>query len=144
MTLTRDALRTLSLHDWPGNVRELRHVMELCAHTIDGALLDTAGLTGVFNRRHFDERLEAELSYAVRHKGELCLLLLDIDLLKRVNDGHGHLAGDEVLRAVATLLERTMRREDLVARYGGEESVVLARGSACPRPSCWPSGCAGR
>ncbi len=85
------------------------------------------GLTGLVNRRALDDRLEAELAHAVRHRRDLCLLMLDIDHFKKVNDTHGHLAGDEVLRQISALLGDQVRTEDVVARYGGEEFVVIAR-----------------
>ena len=85
-------------------------------------------LTGVANRKHLEERLAAELAFAMRHGAPLSLLILDIDHFKRINDSFGHLAGDAVLRAVAGVLTRGIRTEDLLARYGGEEFVVLARG----------------
>ena len=84
-------------------------------------------LTGLYNRRHFTERLSAELSAAQRHGRPLALLLADIDHFKRVNDEHGHLAGDEVLKTVANVLQGVVRKEDVLARFGGEEFVVLAR-----------------
>jgi diguanylate cyclase (GGDEF)-like protein len=87
-------------------------------------------LTGLYNRRHFDERLGAELSAALRHGRALSLILVDIDHFKAVNDAHGHLAGDEALRACAGVLRETVRKEDVLARYGGEEFVVLARETA--------------
>ncbi len=91
----------------------------------DSALKD--GLTGVYNRRVFDDRLEMEFAFAERHARPLSLIMLDVDHFKRFNDEHGHPAGDEALRAVARELVATLRVEDLVARYGGEEFVVLAR-----------------
>ena len=85
------------------------------------------GLTGMFNRRHLADRLSQEIAYAVRHGTGVCALLLDIDHFKQVNDTHGHLAGDEVLRRVAALVGEQIRREDLLARYGGEEFVLVIR-----------------
>jgi diguanylate cyclase (GGDEF)-like protein len=85
------------------------------------------GLTGVFNRKHFEERLVSELAYAERHRKELSLVLIDIDHFKQVNDKHGHLAGDQVLRTAASIIQRGSRAEDIVARYGGEEFVHVAR-----------------
>ncbi|HZZ83999.1 MAG TPA: GGDEF domain-containing protein [Anaeromyxobacteraceae bacterium] len=84
-------------------------------------------LTGLYNRRHFMERLAAELAAAQRHQRALALLFVDIDHFKAVNDRFGHLAGDEVLRMVAYVLQGAVRKEDVLARYGGEEFVVLAR-----------------
>ena len=85
------------------------------------------GLTGIANRAAFDERLDKELAFAVRHGAPLSLALLDVDHFKRINDAHGHPAGDEVLKSVAGTLSRTLRTEDVVARYGGEEFVVIMR-----------------
>jgi diguanylate cyclase (GGDEF)-like protein len=85
-------------------------------------------LTGAFNRRHFGERLEAELAYAKRHVAELSLLLLDIDYFKKINDQYGHLEGDRVLRALTHACNLSLRTEDVLARYGGEEFAVLLRG----------------
>lgn len=85
-------------------------------------------LTGAFNRRHFDERFRVELSYATRHATELGLVIFDLDHFKQVNDTHGHLAGDAVLKHVAAIVTARLRVEDVFARYGGEEFVVLLRG----------------
>jgi diguanylate cyclase (GGDEF)-like protein len=84
------------------------------------------GLTGVHNRRHFDERLASEWARAVRNGTELSVLLLDVDFFKRFNDHYGHQAGDDCLRRVAECLRQHVKRPgDLVARYGGEEFVCL-------------------
>lgn len=85
-------------------------------------------LTGVHNRRHFLERLEQEYAFARRHKAPIALLMIDVDHYKRINDEQGHHAGDEILRTIARSLQATIRTEDLLARYGGDEFVVLARG----------------
>lgn len=87
-------------------------------------------LTGAFNRAYLGERLMAETSHARRHDAALSLLMIDVDSFKRVNDQHGHLAGDAVLQSVAQFLLHTVRVEDIVARYGGEEFVVLLRATA--------------
>jgi diguanylate cyclase (GGDEF)-like protein len=83
------------------------------------------GLTGLPNRRSFDDALERALAFANRSGKPLTLLLLDIDHFKRVNDVHGHLAGDLVLKEVAGRVAATIRRSDLAARYGGEEFAVI-------------------
>jgi two-component system cell cycle response regulator len=85
-------------------------------------------LTRAHNRRYLVERLASEFAYAKRHKTHLALIVFDLDHFKRVNDAHGHLAGDEVLRDVAALVQRLVRAEDVFARYGGEEFVLLVRG----------------
>lgn len=84
-------------------------------------------LTGVYNRRHFDERLISECSVARRHSRPLTLMILDIDDFKAINDERGHPVGDVVLKAVSTSFQETIRRDDLLFRYGGEEFAVLMR-----------------
>ncbi len=103
-----------------------RDALRAHKHMYDMSVRD--GLTGLFNRRYFDERLEAEHAFAARHRSALCVLLCDIDHFKRVNDQHGHPAGDAVLRAVAAELRDRVRTEDVVARFGGEELAIIARG----------------
>ncbi|HEY8090570.1 MAG TPA: GGDEF domain-containing protein [Polyangiaceae bacterium] len=85
-------------------------------------------LTRIFNRRYLVERLASEVAYAKRHGTKLSLILFDLDLFKRVNDTYGHLVGDEVLREVSALVQRLVRAEDVFARFGGEEFVLLVRG----------------
>ncbi len=82
-------------------------------------------LTGLFNHRHTMELLGREVERAGRYPGGVSALMLDIDHFKKVNDEHGHLAGDAVLREVARLLRETLRTVDSVGRYGGEEFLVL-------------------
>lgn len=83
------------------------------------------GLTGLYHRKYFELRLEEELSRAKRYQHALNLVMVDVDHFKKVNDEHGHLMGDMVLKEVATTLKRKTRLEDIVARYGGEEFVVI-------------------
>jgi two-component system, cell cycle response regulator len=85
-------------------------------------------LTSVCNRRHFDDRLVAEVAYARRHSTDVSLIIVDIDLFKQVNDTHGHAAGDTVLRQVALTLQHQLRVEDVLSRVGGEEFAVILRG----------------
>jgi diguanylate cyclase (GGDEF)-like protein len=85
----------------------------------------TDGLTGVFNVRHFHEILSKEIQRARRYQRALSLVMMDIDNLKRINDAYGHLAGDAVIKDMAKILKETSRRTDVVARYGGDEFVIL-------------------
>jgi diguanylate cyclase (GGDEF)-like protein/hemerythrin-like metal-binding protein/PAS domain S-box-containing protein len=86
----------------------------------------TDGLTGLANRRHFDEALEREYHRHLRSKDMLALIMVDIDYFKRFNDDYGHVQGDNCLRSVAKTLEAAIFRPgDLVARYGGEEFVAI-------------------
>jgi diguanylate cyclase (GGDEF)-like protein len=82
-------------------------------------------LTGLFNRRHFFDNLEKEVQRARRYRRVFSLLLLDLDDFKGYNDTYGHLKGDEALKEIARLLLASTRRADIVARFGGEEFVVL-------------------
>ncbi|GAC1313316.1 MAG: diguanylate cyclase [Vulcanimicrobiaceae bacterium] len=89
-------------------------------------LARTDGLTGVANRRQFDDVLEVEYKRHVRSKASLSLILLDLDYFKAFNDAYGHVAGDECLRAIANALASNMRRPaDVAARYGGEEFACV-------------------
>ena len=84
-------------------------------------------LTQVFNRRYLADRLVAEIAHARRTKGDVAILMADLDRLKEVNDRFGHLAGDRALCLVASRLLGVIRVEDVLARYGGDEFVILAR-----------------
>ena len=98
-------------------------------HMYEGAIRDA--LTGLYNRRHMTEYLETEFAYHTRHNSPLSLVILDIDHFKHLNDTYGHVVGDSVLAGLAEQLETVTRSEDLVARFGGEEFVIAARGIPC-------------
>lgn len=85
-------------------------------------------LTVAFNRRYFDERIVSEVAYCRRHGAYLALLMLDVDGFKALNDSYGHRAGDRVLVEIADLVRRSIRAEDVFARYGGDEFVLIVRG----------------
>jgi two-component system cell cycle response regulator len=93
----------------------------------ESALRD--GLTKVFNKKYFTDYLEKEFAYAARHISPLALIFLDIDFFKRINDTHGHPAGDFVLSELSQLMATLVRTEDVLARFGGEEFTVLCRGT---------------
>jgi two-component system cell cycle response regulator len=88
-------------------------------------LVVTDGLTGLKNHRHFQEQLQNCFSFSRRHGFPFSVVMLDVDLFKSFNDTYGHPAGDEVLREVATLMQKQVRSHDVVARYGGEEFAIL-------------------
>jgi diguanylate cyclase (GGDEF)-like protein len=93
----------------------------------ESALRDS--LTKVFNRKHFNDLLTKEFAFASRHSAPLALLFVDLDYFKKVNDTHGHPAGDFVLSEVSGVLAGAIRAEDVLARFGGEEFCVLCRGT---------------
>ncbi|ADN77474.1 diguanylate cyclase with PAS/PAC sensor [Ferrimonas balearica DSM 9799] len=82
-------------------------------------------LTGLANRRQWEQALEQEFQRCRRYQPPSCLLVVDVDHFKQVNDQHGHAVGDQVLNELGNLLARSLRKTDLVARYGGEEFVIL-------------------
>ena len=88
-------------------------------------LMHSDSLTGLGNRRYFESRLDEAISYAARHRHPLSLAMADLDHFKRINDTYGHEGGDRALQAFADVLLRLTRREDVVARFGGEEFLVL-------------------
>lgn len=88
-------------------------------------LMTVDGLTQVHNKRYFDEMLEREVSRAGRYEKVFSVVLFDIDHFKPINDNYGHLAGDAILRQLGTVVRRAVRRDDVVARVGGEEFALL-------------------
>jgi two-component system cell cycle response regulator len=88
------------------------------------------GLTKAYTKRYFLDRLPTEIAYARRHAAPLSLLMLDVDHFKVVNDTHGHPAGDYVLVTLSQLIASALRTEDIFARFGGEEFLILCRGVA--------------
>jgi two-component system chemotaxis family response regulator WspR len=110
-------------------LREMKKQLELSNRKLKKlSMLD--GLTGIANRRHFDETFEEELSKAYKTQAPLSLVLIDIDFFKRYNDSYGHQGGDDCLiRVGKTLTNECKNSDDLPARYGGEEFVVLLPGT---------------
>jgi diguanylate cyclase (GGDEF)-like protein len=83
------------------------------------------GLTGIYNRRYLQKRMDEELHRCQRHKTTLSLIMFDIDFFKKVNDTYGHQCGDVVLQSVAGKIDSSIRTSDCFARYGGEEFCCL-------------------
>lgn len=98
---------------------------ERAAHAALEQLARRDALTGLANRRCFDDTLQAEWARSQRHKQPLSLLMVDVDNFKQYNDANGHLGGDDCLRRIALAVSGEMRTNDLVARYGGEEFAVI-------------------
>ena len=109
-----------------GLLYPLRNAL-LYHRAVQTALIDP--LTGVKNRSTLDDAFQRELKLARRHNHDLSVILLDIDHFKQVNDQHGHLYGDQALRAVAQCVQRTIRDSDLLFRFGGEEFMILLSGT---------------
>jgi len=105
----------------------LRSQASLCEMNVDlNELSIRDGLTGLFNRRHFDRMLETEFRRAVRRQGPVALMMIDVDFFKSLNDTQGHQQGDACLKQIAKMLQEIpMRGYDMVARFGGEEFAVL-------------------
>lgn len=97
------------------------------------AMLYRDDLTGLFNTRYLELALDNELRRAERFGGQFCLLFIDLDGFKPINDQHGHLAGSEVLRQVADVLREAVREVDLAIRYGGDEFVIVLLGASCAK-----------
>ena len=89
------------------------------------AMID--GLTGLWNRAHFDQRMHEEVAAAARYDRPMSLILMDVDKFKNLNDNHGHPFGDEVLQAVGDVLQDSARTSDWPCRYGGEEFGLILR-----------------
>src|SRR5664280_3729189 len=99
------------------------------AHDRIITLMCTDPLTGIANRRIFLESLGGAISFAQRHQTPLSIIMADLDNFKSVNDTFGHNAGDQVLQTFATLLMENSRQEDLAARFGGEEFIMMLPGT---------------
>lgn len=90
-----------------------------------GEISNRDGLTGIYNRRYLETRLESEFDRTRRHGGTFSMILFDLDFFKKVNDTYGHLAGDKVLVEVARRISDQLRSSDVVGRYGGEEFALI-------------------
>jgi diguanylate cyclase (GGDEF)-like protein len=124
----QEALKRQLEHEVENRTEELKDALsELSAAHIDLKVLTTIdAVTGIRNRKYFDDVFDQEWRRALRQQYEISLLMLDIDHFKKVNDTYGHLAGDECLLQVAQAIDGMLNRpSDVVARYGGEEFIVI-------------------
>ncbi len=92
----------------------------------DRRVIHTDGLTGLYNRRAFDQRLSEELSRSVRYGGVFCLMLVDLDHFKEINDSYGHVTGDRLLAQLGEVFRNSLRDTDFAARFGGDEFCIIA------------------
>lgn len=110
--------------------RRKKELSEALARIQDLATRDE--LTGLFNRRHMLELLNTEKHRCIRTERRFCMAMVDVDRFKAVNDTHGHMAGDEVLTSVARIISSGLRETDVVARWGGEEFLIMFTDTDCP------------
>lgn len=115
------------------DLNPLESVADICAAAIRNAnyvervrqLAYRDGLTGMYNRRHFEARIAEEIDRAQRYGGTVSVLMIDIDFFKRLNDDFGHLLGDQVLLQVSSLFSQYSRKIDVICRYGGDEFAIV-------------------
>lgn len=123
----REAELTKQLSDMQRKLNEMEKLANGAQHAIEEqrkkAMHDS--LTGLPNRESYQQRLEHEVQRMIRYQGKLSLVVADIDLFKRINDSYGHLAGDKVLKIISRSLQKNLRDTDFIARFGGEEFVIL-------------------
>lgn len=118
---SEDIMRVLEIVEYPASVV----VDNARLHEGAKRLAITDGLTRLFNHRHFYELLEQEFHRTRRYKTQLSMVMIDIDYFKQINDTFGHQVGDDILKAMASVVQRQVRDVDILARYGGEEFAVL-------------------
>jgi two-component system, cell cycle response regulator len=114
-------LRTKALQD---ELRDKNRQLEEVLSKVE-VLAITDPLTHLYNRRHFEERIENEFANTARYKSPATCIMIDVDYFKRINDGYGHRTGDVVLKEISDIIKSCLRKVDTVARWGGEEFVAL-------------------
>ncbi|MDY6900532.1 MAG: diguanylate cyclase, partial [Cyanobacteriota bacterium] len=118
-------LMEIELSDRETEYRQIAEKLKIANYQLQ-KLADSDGLTGLANRRYFDNYLQQEWKRLSRERAFLSLIMCDVDYFKNYNDTYGHQLGDECLRRIATVLKKSIKRPaDLVARYGGEEFTIL-------------------
>ncbi|HMX73241.1 MAG TPA: diguanylate cyclase [Anaerolineales bacterium] len=135
ITINHDITERKKVED---DLRHTKQVMEeinqILQHAFEREQLAsrTDALTGIFNRRYFFEFIEYEVALSKRYQQPFSLIMFDVDHLKLVNDTTGHQAGDEVLKQIVLLVQKELRSVDILARYGGDEFVILLPNSSVP------------
>lgn len=104
----------------------LGHIQKLNQQLKQTAMVDA--LSGLLNRHAFNQRVEEEVERSRRYKSPLSLIIIDLDHFKRINDTYGHIAGDEVIRKISATLKESVRKVDILARWGGEEFIIMLPG----------------
>ena len=127
---TLDTKKNIYSSEFENLLKKFRDLLEKYLEIIEinnqlKILSETDPLTGVFNRRGFFHRAELEIERAIRYKGKLSLLILDIDNFKQINDRFGHQTGDIVLKELAKTIKKSLRRSDICGRLGGDEFVIM-------------------
>ncbi|QGT81545.1 MULTISPECIES: diguanylate cyclase [Pseudomonas syringae group] len=112
---------------WHGFVSDITDLKRVEQELRELSVTDV--LTGAYNRRYFQDRMQAELKRVDRHGGHLSIIMLDIDHFKRINDRFGHAAGDQVLKAISEKISHRLRSDDVFCRLGGEEFMVVCPGT---------------
>jgi diguanylate cyclase (GGDEF)-like protein len=120
---------------WISSVLALQTAIDVMRITVLEHETFTDPLTGVYNRRFMEQHLVEEVSKARRYEFDLAVLLLDLDYFKRINDEHGHQAGDQLLIEIGNLIGEQLRDSDILSRYGGEEFLVIAPNTGPPAAS---------
>ena len=128
LSVRRMTIMTEQLETVRGHLKQSNHALREALATSE-MMAAKDQLTGLWNRRTFDLRLDQAVARRIRHKGCFALLLIDMDNFKAVNDAYGHATGDEVLKRFAFILHERLRQNDVAARWGGEEFAVLADGA---------------
>lgn len=120
---------------WLSSILALQTAMDVMRITVLEHESFTDPLTGIYNRRFMEQHLVEEVSKARRYEFDLAVLLLDLDYFKRINDEHGHQAGDQLLIEIGNLIGEQLRDSDILSRYGGEEFLVIAPNTGPPAAS---------